>query len=125
MVSENYFKELGRFLYGIALSDGDVNQKEVRHLETLVKEEMKDHPEEELDAFIILMKLAFFNAKKEELSVHAITGQFVRFLTQFQHLLKPEEKRIGRSLIVKMAKAFGGVSEVENKEMKVVMPLLQ
>ena len=125
MVSENYFKELGRFLYAIALADGDVNEKEVRHLETMVKEEMKDHPEEELDAFLILMKLTFFNAKNEGLSVHAITNQFVHFLNQFHHQLKREEKRLGRSLIVKMANVFGGVSEVEKKEMDVVLPLLQ
>ena len=125
MVSENYFKELGRFLYAIALADGDVNDKEVKQLETMVKEGMKNHTEEELDAFLILMKLTFYNAKKEGLSVHVITNQFVHFLDQFHHLLKSEEKLIGRTLIMKMANAFKGVSEVEKREMKAVLPFLK
>ena len=116
MIQKQFYKELGKYLYAVALSDGVIQEKEVSKLEKLVTHELKSfdetvHPLEQRE--LILTKLNFHNCILSNMSVKDARDSFQKFIMKYRGKITEHQLKLALQLIQKMAKAYGGENVIE------------
>lgn len=128
MFIEKYFASLGRFLYAIAVSDGEVQKKEERTLDHCIHEkgeEFRNAGDQETYNYLLVTKLAFYNGLETRLPCSVAARQLEEVLDKYGSRLADAHKKTGMELINKMIHSYGGVGQVEERLLNSVLEKLQ
>lgn len=128
MIHQQFYEELGTFLYALAKVDGTVQQKEIAEVEKSIlhllrkHKHFKDHPEYKE---LILSKLSFDNCLRKNLSLHEAQFSFTDFLKKQHKQIDGYMKQLAMSLINHTAHAYHGINKAEEKLIREVIELLE
>jgi hypothetical protein len=116
MIHEQFYLELGKFLYAIALSDGSIQPDEIKKLEKIISDQLdairQDHEHVEENE-IILSKLSFYNCLREHATVKVGKRSFINFLEKYGDQLHDHERHLAVKLISAVSSASYGISPQE------------
>jgi uncharacterized tellurite resistance protein B-like protein len=117
MIDEQFYRELGKFLYAIAMSDGRIQEAEVKKLEKIVRDELKTIKSGQLppeDDEVLLTKLSFYTCIREHASTRKEAHSFLEFLEKNRHLVTNRQRLMAAKLIHAISSA-GGLKPMESE----------
>lgn len=118
MITEHYFSALGKFLYALCVSDGDVQEKEVKSFTEFVEHKRRELTGTEWEQFVpyfIIMKMSFVNGSLRKQHTHSAASEFIDFLEVNAGKLNSKEKEWAREAIDLVMRSFKGVNDAEEK----------
>jgi hypothetical protein len=117
MIHEQFYSELGKYLYAIAMADGGIQEQELKKLERAVSHElklMKSKEENIKYKEVILAKLNFYNSIREHTNMNDARNSFISFIKKNSGKLDFHEKQVGLKLIRIIAEAWKGKDKTED-----------
>lgn len=116
MIHEQFYRELGKYLYAMARADGSIQDKERKMLEKTVSEELDlvSHTDKEFQyKEVTLSKLSFYNCIRENTDVSEARNSFLDFIREHSGRIDAHERRIAIRLIRRIGEAYKGTSSAE------------
>jgi len=125
MIQEEFYRELGKLLYAMALADGRIQPREVRILEKAVTAVLKGHcGKSSAGGEVILARLRFGNCIREKVSPAAAERSFIAFVRAHGRAVSRADRETAAFLLHRLAGAFGGEDRKESAMEKRVLKLL-
>jgi hypothetical protein len=117
MIHEAFYKELGKYLYAMAMSDGEVQEQEIKMLVKVISEELEEMKGvvsvESWD--VLLAKLSFFTSLREKISLPDARESFNAFIRKYSDSIDGHSKAVAAKLIHRVAASFKGVNKMESR----------
>lgn len=117
MILKKFYEELGKFLYAVARSDGEIQLQEQKAIENEIHDILREYPDFEIHPefkFLLLTKINFYNSLRENQKIAGIMKSFLDFVDTNRDHVPPESKRVALQLIRKAAEAYKGVNGMEH-----------
>ena len=125
MMHEQFYRELGRYLYALALSDGFIQKRERRKLDKAVTHALKGLcGKYSQQGELVLSKLSFHNCEKQGMTARDAEKSFLDFISEHADKIEEDDKQMAYTLIHKLANAWGGVRRKESVMEKAVHDIL-
>jgi hypothetical protein len=118
MTEEHFYRELGKYLYAVAMVDGEIQDSEKHMLDKIIDDELTllAHDDE---AFkyreVTLAKLSFYTCVREQIGIQDAKNSFLNYVSENQHRLDQHVRKIAMRLIRRMAEAWKGINKSESE----------
>lgn len=117
MIKTQFYRELGKYLYAVALADGTIEEKELVRFEKLIDHELKTavsilDPLEQKE--VIFIKLEFYNCIREKKGLTESRSSFLNFIRKYAGAITDYQRNLAMHLIHEVADAYGGRKLIEN-----------
>ena len=116
MFHEQFYRELGKYLYVIASVDGSIQEKEFKMLNRVVSAELEWITDTGADfkyREITLAKLSFYNCIRDRAGQAKLKKSFLDFLRKHASKIDMHQKKVALQLIRQMAEAHKGTNAME------------
>ena len=113
---KEFYVQLGKLAYAVAIADGRVQHEEIKDLHKLVRNELMIF-EQETDEFDT--NLAFYTEFEFETRIESKSQQgeiydsFIKYLKENRKFITPQLKNICINTVKKIAEAYGGIVDNE------------
>lgn len=115
MIQEQFYSELGKYLYAIAMADGIIQDNEIRKVERIVSHELQLMKSEKNIRYkeVILTKLNFYNCLRDRADINNAKNSFLNFIKKNEGKIDAHEQEVAGKLIRKVATAWKGKNKTE------------
>jgi len=114
MEIKDFYINLGRLLYAIAMADGEVQDEEMQELYKLVISELSDEKlfnQEEVNVFHT--EFEFESLMDRKVSRNDAFNSFIGFFDQNYEEFTPEMKKVALYAVERIAESFDGIVDSE------------
>ncbi|MEA3494656.1 MAG: hypothetical protein U9R42_01330, partial [Bacteroidota bacterium] len=113
---KQFYIELGRLIYAIAKSDGEVQKEEVSIFKKILNEELlplEDATDEFGTDSAFYTEFEFENLSERDATVNETFVSFIKFLKSNKKDVTEEIKQVCLNSVIKVADAFAGIEKSE------------
>jgi len=125
MGAAQFYGELGKFLYALALADGFIQPREVRKLEGAVSDALKGLcGKYSARGEAILARLQFQHCIREQTPSRKAEESFLDYVRTHGNSVDSADKKVALALIRRVSAAYGGVRVKESLMEQTVREML-